>query len=351
MNRKENNFTNSLINWYSIVKRDLPWRDTKNPYNIWLSEIILQQTRIDQGLPYYNNFVEQYPDVKTLSEAGEQDVLKLWEGLGYYSRARNLHATAKYVTQELNEKFPDNYEGLLKLKGIGPYTAAAIASISFNEAVPVIDGNVFRFISRHFGVEKDISEQKNRKFFEQVLNQMIPRDDPGAFNQAVMEFGATVCKPSPDCGNCPFIQSCYAYKNGKQKQLPVKLGKTKVRELYIAYLIFDSGVETLMRSRNSSIWTGLFEFHNIESPGPIDPEEIQNLISGYKNAKIKEISSEVKHLLSHRKLWVTFYQISISESQITEISKDLNLTKYSWEEVLTLPRPKVIVNHLRRAVF
>lgn len=295
--------------------------------------------------------MEYYPDVEALAGASEQEVLKLWEGLGYYSRARNLHATAKYVAQHLNGKFPDNYAGLLKLKGIGPYTAAAIASISFNEAVPVIDGNVFRFISRYYGIEKDISEQKNRKYFEAVLNEMIPADDPGAFNQALMEFGSTVCKPSPDCGKCLFVQSCFAHRHGKQKDLPVKLGKTKVQERYITYLIFDTGTATLMRVRRSSIWTGLFEFHNIESAEPVGTESIQTFISRYGDLEIKEISSAVKHLLSHRKLWVSFYKISVPDGKMKEIAKDLDLSEYSWKEVLTLPRPKVIVNHLHGAVF
>ena len=351
MKREENNFTNSLINWYSIVKRDLPWRTTKNPYNVWLSEIILQQTRIDQGLPYYLNFVEHYPDVMHLAAAKEQEVLKLWEGLGYYTRARNLHSTAIHITKELAGKFPDNYADLLRLKGIGPYTAAAIASICFDEAVPVIDGNVFRFASRYFGIEKDISEPKNRKYFEAVLQEVIPSDEPGAFNQAMMEFGATVCKPSPGCGGCPFTQSCFAYRAGKQRVLPVKLGKTKVRELYIAYLLFDTGRETLMRMRTSSIWTGLYEFHNIESPVPVTAEDVQAMISPYKGLKLQTVSEEVQHLLSHRKLQVTFYQIEVSDERIDEIAKDLRLTRYSWQEVLTLPRPKVIVNHLQGAVF
>lgn len=351
MRTKESYFTQSLINWYSIVKRDLPWRQTKDPYRIWLSEIILQQTRVDQGLPYYERFVEKYPTVKDLARASEQEVLKLWEGLGYYSRARNLLVTAQQITTEHDGIFPGNYAGLLQLKGIGPYTAAAISSIAYREAVPVIDGNVFRFISRHFGIEKEIAESKNRKYFDEVLRELIPADDPGAFNQAVMEFGATICKPAPLCEGCRFRQSCFAFAHNKQRLLPVKKAKVKVKERFITYLVFEFDGYTLMRPRKSSIWTGLFEFANLERDTEIALLEVEEVL-GNSSYEIFSVSPRIRHLLSHRRLWVTFCHIRLREEEdFSAFAKVLGLTRFSWEEVLTLPRPKVIVNHLQDGLF
>ncbi|RED98961.1 A/G-specific adenine glycosylase [Marinoscillum furvescens] len=347
-----NQFANQLIDWYSRVKRDLPWRKTREPYNIWLSEIILQQTRVDQGLPYYNRFVEQFPTVHDLAAADTQEVLKLWEGLGYYSRARNLHSTAKHIANDLNGKFPTDYKGLLKLKGVGPYTAAAIASIAYQEAVPVLDGNVFRFASRYFGIQKDIAEQKNRQSFMNVLEKVIPHDAPDTFNQAMMEYGATVCKPLPACNDCSFAQACYAYTHKLQGQLPIKSKKVKVKEVYIDYLIFDHDGHTLMRKRQDSIWTGLFEFHNLSADAPISEEQIAASLKSYRGVTIEPPAAPVKHLLSHRKLWVRFFRVNISgRATFDQLAKDLELRIYSHEEVLTLPRPKVIVNHLHQVGF
>lgn len=348
----QNYFTQTLITWFSTAKRPLPWRATQDPYKIWLSEIILQQTRVEQGTPYYLRFVEHYPTVNDLANAREQQVLKLWEGLGYYSRARNLHATARFIANELHGVFPNSYAGLIQLKGIGPYTAAAIASIAFGEAVPVVDGNVFRFIARYFGVHHDISETKNRKHFEEILQTMIPADDPGTFNQAVMEFGARVCTPaSPDCGNCIFRENCFARKHGQIANLPVKVKKTKVTERHLSYFVFNDGNGTLMRARTSSIWTGLYEFYAIESPLAISNDFVLEHLNPYTGWAASQVSEPVLHLLSHRRLWVTFHEIRINQNLSAQIAKDWNLHPYSWEEVLTLPRPKVIVNYLRQAAF
>lgn len=352
MTDRPNRFANQLIDWYSEVKRDLPWRKTREPYNIWLSEIILQQTRVEQGLPYYNRFLEHYPTVQDLAAADTQDVLKLWEGLGYYSRARNLHATAQYIANELGGKFPDHYESLLNLKGVGPYTAAAIASIAYQETVPVLDGNVFRFASRYFGIAHDIAEQKNRKYFMKVLQEVIPEDAPDTFNQAMMEFGATVCKPAPRCSTCLFSPSCHAFERKLQDQLPVKSKKVKVKEVYIDYLVFDFQGHTLMRKRLDSIWTGLFEFHNLTSDHPVSEDNIAAALKPYKDVLIQSPSAPVKHLLSHRKLWVRFVAIEVQDQETFEcLAKDLELEVYSHQEVLTLPRPKVIVNHLDQVGF
>ncbi len=353
MNRIDNTFQKTLISWYSRAKRDLPWRNTKDPYKIWLSEIILQQTRIEQGLPYYNRFVAHYPTVGELANAHQQEVLKLWEGLGYYSRARNLHATAVHVSNELNGQFPINYSGLLKLKGIGPYTAAAIASFAYEEPVPVIDGNVFRFAARYFGIDKDIADAKNRKYFEETLTQVISQQQPGEFNQAIMEFGATVCTPSkPLCHDCPFASSCHAFAHNQQGVLPVKSKKTKVKELFMHYIIYQYEGQTLMKRRNESIWNGLFEFHSLISETKNETEDILKEVTQAEQGEVEKIVGPIKHLLSHRKLWVNFYHINIkSKSDFEQLAKDLNLAIYSWEEVLTLPRPKVIVNHLQQVVF
>ena len=331
----------------------MPWRNTKDPYKIWLSEIILQQTRIEQGLPYYNRFMEDYPTVHDLANANQQDVLKLWEGLGYYSRARNLHATAQHISQDLVGKFPDSYHEILKLKGIGPYTAAAIASFSFEEPVPVIDGNVFRFVSRYFGIKKDIADAKNRKYFEKVLNDVISADNPSDFNQGIMEFGATICTPAnPKCAECVFQATCYANSHNKQSSLPIKSKKVKVKEQFIYYIVYEHERHTLMKARTESIWNGLFEFQAITSDKALDDEALFGQVSLVEKGDIQEIVGPVKHLLSHRKLWVHFIHLHLkNQSDLEQLSKEFGLTIYSWEEVLTLPRPKVIVNHLQRAVF
>ncbi|MFY0605522.1 MAG: A/G-specific adenine glycosylase [Cyclobacteriaceae bacterium] len=345
-----NSFSKNLIDWYSIVKRDLPWRKTSDPYIIWLSEIILQQTRVDQGLPYFNQFVSQYPTVHDLAKASAQEVMKTWEGLGYYSRARNLHHTAKHISNDLGGKFPDTYSGLLSLKGVGPYTAAAIASIAFGLPTPVLDGNVFRFISRHFGVHKEISDTKNRRFFIEILEDLIPYQRPADFNQAIMEFGATICTPAPKCVDCIFRDSCYAFANDLQSQLPVKEKKVKSKEVTLDYFVFSYSGHALLRERKESIWRGLFEFYGTEDV-PITKTMT------FFNAKFQELAinstiGPVKHLLTHRKLWVSFHNVRVAdESTLFSIAKELGLKVYSCEEILTLPLPKVIVNHLEHFDF
>ena len=224
-------FYNYLIKWYLENKRDLPWRKTTNPYHIWLSEIMLQQTRVAQGMPYFLSFVEAFPTVFDLAKAEEEQVLKLWQGLGYYSRARNLHKTAQYIATELNGVFPDNYKDLLQLKGVGDYTAAAIASFSYNEAVPVVDGNVFRVLSRYFDLDTDIAQAFAKKEFAALAFELMPKDTPATFNQAIMEFGALQCVPkNPDCAVCVFNESCAALQKKKVELLPVKSKKSKSEE-------------------------------------------------------------------------------------------------------------------------
>ncbi len=245
-----NSFTEKLQNWYHKEKRELPWRTTSNPYHIWLSEIILQQTRVKQGLPYYQRFITNYPTITDLANADEEKVLRDWQGLGYYSRARNLHYTAKFIANELNGKFPSNYKEIINLKGVGDYTASAIASFAFNEKVAVLDGNVFRVLARVFGIKEDIANAKNRKIFKEQAERVLPEKKSDIHNQAIMEFGALQCTPkSPQCHKCIFEYDCYAFQNKLIKELPLKLKKTKVKTVFMDYLIFEYKNEILIRKR------------------------------------------------------------------------------------------------------
>ena len=342
----ENNFTNTIKDWYNRHKRDLPWRKKKDPYRVWLSEIILQQTRVAQGLPYYLNFIEKYPTVFDLASAPEQDVMKTWEGLGYYSRARNLLAAAKTVVNTHNGKFPDNYKDLLTLRGVGPYTAAAVASICFDEAVPVIDGNVFRVISRVFGVDHDIALASSRKVFEKILNELIPQDNPGDFNQGLMEMGALVCTPGmPDCPSCELREFCFAFKHGSQTSLPVKKKKTRVRQRTFHYYVWEHQGKLAMKKRNSGdVWEGLYDFHLEEDDDLIanEPHEHYNT-TGQKT---------LEHVLSHQKIKATFYHQKVDDPAFfNEILEKYQLSAFSPDEVLNLPKPKLIVNYLNRVNF
>jgi A/G-specific adenine glycosylase len=314
------NFSKVLIKWYLQNKRDLPWRTTLNPYHIWLSEIMLQQTRVAQGTPYYRSFVTAFPTVFDLAAANEEQVLKLWQGLGYYSRARNLHKTAQYVANELSGKFPNNYNHLLKLKGVGEYTAAAIASFSYNEAVPVVDGNVFRVLSRYFDVETDIALASAKKEFTALAFELMPKDQPAIFNQAIMEFGALQCVPkSPNCGICVFNSSCAALQKKKVDQLPVKSKKLKVRNRFFNYLVVtDANEKTIIQKRTAKgIWHNLYEFPLIETDSPVDFDFISTNIQDefFKNNTIISIEDgndkSIIHKLSHQHLHIKFWKIKV----------------------------------------
>lgn len=313
-------FSNSLIRWYLQNKRDLPWRNTIDPYPIWLSEIILQQTRVAQGMPYFYAFTEAFPTVFDLAKASEQEVLKLWQGLGYYSRARNLHKTAQHIALELEGKFPDNYKDLLSLKGVGDYTASAIASFSYNEAVPVVDGNVFRVLSRVFDIDADISQPASRKIFQQLALELMPKHTPAAFNQAIMEFGALQCVPkSPDCSVCVMNDGCLALKLDKVNELPVKLKKTKVRDRFFNYLVIqDEHRNTKIQQRiDKGIWHNLFEFPLIESNAEIQLEDLIEKISDDLMVEneiiaIAEMNANDKtHKLSHQNLHIKFWKVEV----------------------------------------
>jgi len=274
-----NSFSNNLISWYRINKRDLPWRNTKDPYKIWLSEIILQQTKIAQGLPYYNRFIKKYPNVQVLAGASEKEVLKLWEGLGYYSRARNLHKTAKIIVTNLEGIFPSTYKNLIKLPGIGDYTASAISSFSINEINPVIDGNVYRFLSRLLGILIPINTNKSLKEFRNIAKILISKKNPSDFNQAIMEFGSLVCKPkNPICNECIYQKSCFAYLNQKTLTLPLKNSKKKVKERFLNFLIIKSpdGNTVIEKRINKDIWQNLYQFPLIETHYKSAESEIVN---------------------------------------------------------------------------
>ena len=341
-------FSNSLIQWYLNNKRDLPWRNTQNPYLIWLSEIMLQQTRVAQGLPYYLAFTNAFPTVFDLANASEEQVLKLWQGLGYYSRARNLHKTAQHVAFELNGIFPDNNKDLLKLKGIGDYTAAAIASFSYNETVPVVDGNVFRVLSRYFDIETDISLAISKKEFAALAFELMPKNDPANFNQAIMEFGALQCVPkNPNCEICIFNSSCAALQKKKVALLPFKSKKVKVSYRFFNYLIFeDEHLNTIIQKRvQKGIWHNLYEFPLIETGAEIDFDEISGLISEkygeeYSIKSISDWNFKGKiHKLSHQHLNIKFWKVKVSGAINGGISA---------KKLKTFPFPVVIFNFIEK---
>ncbi|WP_310558319.1 A/G-specific adenine glycosylase [Flavobacterium sp.] len=354
-------FSNILIRWYLENRRDLPWRKTDNPYLIWLSEIMLQQTRVAQGTPYFVSFTTNFPTVFELAAANEEQVLKLWQGLGYYSRARNLHKTAQFVATELSGKFPDNYIDLLKLKGVGEYTAAAIASFSYNEAVPVVDGNVFRVLSRYFDVETDIASASAKKEFAALAFELMPKDKPALFNQAIMEFGALQCVPkSPNCGICVFNNSCAALQKKKADQLPVKSKKLKVKNRYFNYLVVsDDNENTIIQKRTAKgIWHNLYEFPLIETEKVEGFEYIANYIQSdvfeennlnpdnYRDNLPQQIESlsennpeSIIHKLSHQHLHIKFWKVKVKGT----IENGINAATLK-----TFPFPIVIHNFIEK---
>lgn len=340
------NFHNLLIKWYLENKRDLPWRNTTNPYHIWLSEIMLQQTRVAQGMPYFLSFTTAFPSVFDLAKAEEEQVLKLWQGLGYYSRARNLHKTAQYIATELNGIFPGNYKDLLQLKGVGEYTAAAIASFSYNEAVPVVDGNVFRVLSRYFDIETDIAQASAKKEFSALAFELMPKDNPAIFNQAIMEFGALQCVPkSPNCGICVFNESCAALQKKKVNQLPVKSKKLKVRNRYFNYLVLsDENGNTILNKRTAKgIWHNLYEFPLIETLQEEDFEFVSNSVQQelfFTNPIISMRACNEKsivHKLSHQHLHIKFWKLDVKGSVENGVAK---------EDLKQFPFPIVIHNFI-----
>ncbi|MGQ8337695.1 A/G-specific adenine glycosylase [Sunxiuqinia sp. A32] len=344
---KNSDFARKMIQWYTINKRELPWRQTSDPYYIWLSEIILQQTRIEQGLSYYLRFTERYPDVFKFANAPEDDILKLWQGLGYYSRARNMHTAAKRICKEFSGNFPKSYKELLSLKGVGEYTAAAIASIAFNLPHAVVDGNVYRVLSRIFGIYDPINTSLGKKTFQELATTLLDERQAGNYNQAIMEFGALHCKPqNPKCEECPFIETCHAYNNKSIKNLPVKKGKTKVVDRYFNYIIIKYDDFTFLNKRSEDgIWKNLFEFPLIETDEQVDLDilipDLEKLL-GNNSVLIEHISNWNKHILSHQRIHYRFLTLRINE----EKKFTVDLIKVNKKDIFKFAVPKLIEREL-----
>lgn len=331
-------FVQVIVSWYQKNKRNLPWRAVKSAYYIWLSEVLLQQTRVNQGLPYYLKFINEFPNITSMANASEDKILRLWQGLGYYSRARNMHTTAKFIVNELNGVFPESYREIVKLKGVGEYTAAAIASFAFGEKVAVLDGNVFRVLSRVFGIEENILGSKGKKQFQALANGLLPDLYSDTYNQAIMEFGALQCTPAkPDCINCPCAHFCYARIHKKQDTLPVKIKNTAKRHRLFSYSVVTFGDKILMNKREGKdIWTGLYQF------------------------PLKEVTSfdedspagKYKHVLSHQIIEARFDHMETeSETQLQDIASQTDSGIYTLEEVENLPKPVLINNYLKEYFF
>ncbi len=310
----------TLSVWYSENKRDLPWRDINDPYRIWISEIILQQTRVNQGMSYYLKFIERFSNVAELANANEDEVLKYWQGLGYYTRARNLHKASRQIMKDYNGVFPTKYTDVLKLAGIGEYSAAAISSFAYNQPYAVVDGNVFRVLSRIFGIDTPIDCSTGKKEFKALAQKLLSDKEPGLHNQAIMEFGALQCVPvSPNCNNCIFQSKCSAFKLDIVANLPIKSKKTKVTDRHFNYFFIEFNHDIYIQQRKEKdIWRNLFEFPLIESDRLLETaeilekEEFKNLMSGIDHVEIIEKSNSIKHILSHRKIFAQFISIRIS---------------------------------------
>lgn len=317
--RKDLRLSNILVDWYDNNKRDLPWRDTTDPYIIWLSEVILQQTRVNQGYDYFVRFTERFPSVVDLAKADEHEVLKLWQGLGYYSRARNLHKAAQMVMTNFGGVFPSNYKDILSLNGIGGYTAAAIASFSYNQPYAVVDGNVYRVLSRIFAIDTPIDTTQGKKDFALLAQALLDDRNAGLHNQSIMEFGALQCVPvSPDCSICPAVDMCVAYAKNNVSAYPQKQGKTKVRHRYFNYLDIHEGNDRFLNKRaERDIWQGLYEFPLIMTDEKVDLQYLIALPAFHEllgDAMLKCISFEVeyKHVLSHQIIHATFYRLVVA---------------------------------------
>lgn len=347
---KDLKLSSILIRWYDVNKRDLPWRNTSDPYAIWLSEVILQQTRVDQGYSYYNKFIQRYPKVSMLAAADEDEVLKLWQGLGYYSRARNLHAAAKSIEENYNGVFPEEYKDVLKLKGVGDYTAAAITSISYNQPYAVVDGNVYRVLSRIFAVEEPIDSSKGKKVFAELAQELLDDANAGLHNQAMMEFGALQCVPvSPRCDICPVSSMCLAYAQNKVAQYPKKAGKQKVRNRYFNYFDIRHGKSMYLRKRSDKdIWQNLYELPLLEAEKELTIEELQKdekfkiLFETASNAKVQYIQ-RTKHVLSHQVIHAVFYKVDVSEIQL-----DKEYLKIRVDDIDDYPVSRLVHKYLEQ---
>jgi len=311
-------FTISIKNWYAKNRRDLPWRRTKDPYHVWISEIILQQTRVAQGYLYYKRFIDRFPTIEALATAEEDEVMKIWQGLGYYNRARNLHAAAKEIMQ--HGSFPTTFEGIRKLSGIGDYTAAAIASFCFELPHAVVDGNVYRVLARYFGISTPIDTTAGKKEFAQLANALFPKNGGSDYNQGIMDFGALQCTPqSPDCTQCPIGNSCFALSNNSITSLPVKAKRASLQTKHLVYLYMrtqtaDETYIYLHKRAKGDIWQGLYEPYVLEFDHSPSPSEVMHRV-GFEEGTWKCLQQGVKHILSHRILFADFYLISFIDKQ------------------------------------
>lgn len=342
-------FLKALTRWHlKENSRQMPWKGEKNPYKIWLSEVILQQTRVEQGWAYYERFIKKYPTVHHLAQAADNEVFKLWEGLGYYNRCRNLLSTARVISEEHKGKFPDTQEGLLALKGIGNYTAAAIGSFAFGLPLAVVDGNVYRILSRVFGLDEPIDQSNGKRLFGQLAFDLLDKKNPAAFNQAMMDFGATVCKPkNPSCASCPFAKKCVAFDQQTQALLPVKSKKVKARDRFLYYLQLTCGNKQLVRKRGlGDIWKDLHEFYLVEMDEPADEHSLLSNVFWsaqplFNRGQVKQLSTEFIHQLTHQKIHSRILQVSID--------KEITVEGYRWigkAEMKKLAFPRLITRYL-----
>ena len=344
-------FAAKLLKWYHENGRDLPWRTTQDPYIIWLSEIILQQTRVEQGLPYFHRFVEEFPIVTKFAEADEEKVLRLWQGLGYYSRARNMHKAAQMVQNTLGGIFPTVFSEVIRLAGVGEYTAAAIASFSANEPRAVVDGNVYRVLSRYFGVAEPINSTKGKKLFAALADDLLDKQHAGLYNQAIMNFGALQCKPkNPLCGNCVFQLECVAFREDRVEYLPVKTKGKASRSRFFHYFVVSLADKLLMAKRGEGdVWANLYEFPMLETATDmsllelVDTEEFSTYFKA--GVVLEPIGVPIKHILSHQHIYARFYRVT--QAEYLKIKKS-EWDYFFWEKIDTLAKHKLIFSFLER---
>jgi A/G-specific adenine glycosylase len=346
-------FSYLIIQWYRKNKRDLPWRHTSDPYRIWVSEVILQQTRVDQGLDYYERFISRFPDIESLAMAREEEVMKIWQGLGYYSRARNMLLAAKTVRSDFQSVFPVSYEDIRRLSGIGDYSASAISSIAYGGPHPVIDGNVMRVVARYAGIREPVNAAPGKKLVKKFLDQHLDRSNPGIFNQAVMELGALVCKPrQPACEHCPLAGNCLAFRQGLVSQLPVMNKPKPLKTRYFHYIVIINKEENdlslwFKKRTGEDIWKNLYDFPLVEADRELSAEEVQNSeewkrISYQHVLKIKSVTGPQRYLLTHRELRVKFFLVESGDYFHPEFIK----TRFSSHH--NYPVPRLIENYLKK---
>lgn len=351
-NHRQSEISHLLIRWYNENKRDLPWRETNDPYKIWVSEIILQQTRVTQGLNYYLRFIEKFPSVKVLAESSEKDVLKMWQGLGYYSRARNMHAAAKTIVSNYNNKIPDIYKEIISLKGIGEYTAAAVLSVAYNKPYAVVDGNVYRVLSRLFAIETPIDSTDGKKQFAKLAQDLLDLDNPGKYNQAIMDFGAMQCTPAmPLCHSCPMQHLCVGHKLNMQSKFPVKQNRTKIRKRYFHYFYIEfEGSIYLNKRKNNDIWKNMYEFPLIETDKHMNLRKLMKTSTfstffSDAEATFHQVQKPQKHLLSHQHIYANFYEVEMTKRNA---NLENNFLRINASDINNFPISRLIHRYLER---